>query len=71
MREEQASLHERGMADHELIGEDEREHFEGTSAVPDETERGAGDPAGARIAEPRGGDSAPMRAADREPGTDR
>ena len=29
---ERADLHERGMADHELIGADERERFAGTSA---------------------------------------
>jgi FtsZ-interacting cell division protein ZipA len=35
-REEQATLHERGLADQELIAPDEREEFAGTSAVPDE-----------------------------------
>jgi FtsZ-interacting cell division protein ZipA len=35
-REEQANLHERGLADHELISPDEREDFEGTSAVPED-----------------------------------
>ncbi len=35
-REEQANLHERGLADHELISEDERDDFAGTSAVPEE-----------------------------------
>jgi FtsZ-interacting cell division protein ZipA len=33
VREEQAELHERGLADDELISEDEREDFAGTSAV--------------------------------------
>ena len=47
-REEQANLHERGMADHELISEDERDDFAGTSAVRDEQ----------RTADPRGGGSA-------------
>jgi FtsZ-interacting cell division protein ZipA len=32
-REEQANLHERGLADHELISENERDDFAGTSAV--------------------------------------
>jgi FtsZ-interacting cell division protein ZipA len=36
LREERAALHERGMADHELISDDERERFAGTSAVSDE-----------------------------------
>lgn len=35
-REEQANLHERGLADHELISEDERDDFAGTSAVPED-----------------------------------
>jgi hypothetical protein len=35
LRQEKAALHEQGMADHELIGDHEREHFAGTSAVPD------------------------------------
>jgi FtsZ-interacting cell division protein ZipA len=39
-REEQATLHERGLADHELISEDERDDFAGTSAVPDEGDAG-------------------------------
>jgi FtsZ-interacting cell division protein ZipA len=30
---EKAKLHERGLADHELIDDDEREHFAGTSAA--------------------------------------
>ena len=34
LRQEKASLHERGMADHELVEEHEREDFKGTSAVP-------------------------------------
>lgn len=40
LREERAALHERGMADHELIAEDERDRFAGTSAVSREPERG-------------------------------
>src|ERR1700753_1710149 len=54
-REEQANLHERGLADHELISEDEREDFEGTSAVPENGDAGArGVPAdGARADDPR------------------
>ena len=35
-REEQANLHERGLADHELIADDERDEFAGTSAVPED-----------------------------------
>jgi ABC-type siderophore export system fused ATPase/permease subunit len=35
-REEQANLHERGLADHELISEDERDDFAGTSAVAED-----------------------------------
>ncbi|HXD64609.1 MAG TPA: hypothetical protein VNV17_08335 [Solirubrobacteraceae bacterium] len=54
-REEQANLHERGLADHELISEDEREDFAGTSAVPEDRTAGrtadeAGAPADARTA---------------------
>lgn len=45
VREEQAALHERGLADHELINENEREEFEGTSAVADDG------PAGPRASE--------------------
>jgi FtsZ-interacting cell division protein ZipA len=41
-REEQANLHERGLADHELISEDEREDFAGTSAVPEDGAAGDG-----------------------------
>jgi len=33
LREERAQMHERGMADHELIDESERDKFAGTSAV--------------------------------------
>lgn len=36
LRQERAGLHERGLADHELIEDDERERFAGTSAVPDD-----------------------------------
>lgn len=35
LRQEQAALHERGMADHELVADHEREDFAGTSAVSD------------------------------------
>jgi len=35
VREEMAARHERGMADHELVEEHERERFAGTSAVTD------------------------------------
>ena len=31
----QAALHERGMADEELVGDHERQRFAGTSAVPE------------------------------------
>jgi FtsZ-interacting cell division protein ZipA len=41
LREERAALHERGMADQELIADDERERFAGTSAVPGEQAVGA------------------------------
>jgi hypothetical protein len=37
LREERAALHERGMADHELIEDHEREHFAATSAVADKS----------------------------------
>ena len=40
-REEEAKLHERGLADDELISEDERDEFAGTSAVPDDRDAGA------------------------------
>ena len=33
LHQERAGLHEHGMADHELIGDDERDRFEGTSAM--------------------------------------
>jgi FtsZ-interacting cell division protein ZipA len=36
MREQRAQLHERGMADDELIDESERDKFAGTSAMRDE-----------------------------------
>ena len=36
VRRERASLHERGMADHELVDETERDRFAGTSAVRSE-----------------------------------
>ncbi len=37
LRQEKAAVHERGMADHELVEDHEREDFAGTSAVPDST----------------------------------
>lgn len=36
LREQRAKMHERGMADQELIDESERERFAGTSAMRDE-----------------------------------
>ena len=36
VREQRAQMHERGMADHELVDESERDQFAGTSAVRDE-----------------------------------
>ncbi len=39
---ERAGLHERGLADNELVSDDERERFAGTSAVPaEESDRAA------------------------------
>jgi hypothetical protein len=35
VRQERAELHEQGLADHELISDDERDRFAGTSAVED------------------------------------
>ena len=35
LKQEQAAMHEQGMADDQLIGDHEREDFAGTSAVPD------------------------------------
>lgn len=52
LRQERAALHERGLADHELIGDHEREDFAGTSAVPEsgaeDGNRGADDSAQAQ-----------------------
>jgi hypothetical protein len=42
LREEKAAMHERGMADHDLIGDHERDRFEGTSAVEGEGASGGG-----------------------------
>lgn len=39
LSEEKAGLHERGMADDELVSDDERPRFAGTSAVAGEPER--------------------------------
>jgi hypothetical protein len=39
LHSERAGLHERGMADHELIDDAERERFAGTSAMSDGTDR--------------------------------
>src|ERR1051325_3905617 len=36
VREQRAQMHERGMADHELVDDSERDQFAGTSAVQDE-----------------------------------
>jgi hypothetical protein len=36
LHEQRAQAHESGMADHELVGDDERDKFAGTSAVRDE-----------------------------------
>lgn len=41
LRQERAELHERGMADHELVEEHERERFAGTSAVDGDGVTGA------------------------------
>jgi len=38
LREERAQMHERGMADHELVDESERDKFAGTSAMRDDDE---------------------------------
>jgi FtsZ-interacting cell division protein ZipA len=47
VHDERAALYEKGLADHELIGENEREKFAGTSAVEGETgEDASGDTAG-------------------------
>ena len=47
MREERADMHERGMADDELIEDHERERFAGTSATRDEAgERPMHEPSG-------------------------
>ena len=43
LREEKAALPERGLADRELIDENERDHFAGTSAVADDDEVPAAD----------------------------
>jgi len=37
MHQERAAVHEQGRADHELIDEDERERFAGTTADADRT----------------------------------
>jgi FtsZ-interacting cell division protein ZipA len=43
LHQERAGLHERGMADHELIEDHERERFEGTSATQATTDDGMRD----------------------------
>jgi hypothetical protein len=53
LHQERAGLHERGMADHELIEDHEREHFAGTSAAGDHTVRRDDD--GAMMDGDRGG----------------
>ena len=40
LQRERAATHERGMADHELIEDDERERFAGTSATKEQRPRG-------------------------------
>jgi hypothetical protein len=48
LQKEHAAVHERGLADDQLIGDHEREDFAGTSAVPDgHTDGAGGEPAGA------------------------
>ena len=42
LREQRAEMHERGMADDELIADDERERFAGTSAGTGTTDTGTG-----------------------------
>jgi FtsZ-interacting cell division protein ZipA len=44
LAEAKAKLHERGLADHELINDDEREHFAGTSATEPLPEGGDREP---------------------------
>jgi hypothetical protein len=39
LHQERAGLHERGMADHELIDDHERDKFAGTSAMSDDNDR--------------------------------
>jgi FtsZ-interacting cell division protein ZipA len=48
LAEEKAKLHERGLADHELIDEDERDHFAGTSATEPVADEGDREPLAGR-----------------------
>lgn len=48
LAQEKAKLHERGLADHELIDDDERERFAGTSATEPLREEAGTEPQGAR-----------------------
>jgi FtsZ-interacting cell division protein ZipA len=48
LAQEKAKLHERGLADHELIDDDEREHFAGTSASEPLADEADGAPLRAR-----------------------
>src|SRR3954465_3704981 len=48
LREQRAQMHEQGMADDELIGDDERDRFAGTSAMRDDDPAPMGDGGTAR-----------------------
>jgi hypothetical protein len=43
LHQEHADVHEQGLADDELISDDERDRFQGTSAVPSEGEAASSD----------------------------
>jgi hypothetical protein len=62
LHSEQAAMTERGLADHQLISDDERDRFAGTSAVPAEGEAGAvaGTPGEASVS-PAGREGAPAQ----------
>lgn len=69
--EAKAGLHERGLADHELIDEDERSRFEGTSAVESAPDESDDDPERSRTTayeEGRAASHDPSRAEDFEAG---
>jgi FtsZ-interacting cell division protein ZipA len=55
LENEHASLHERGLADHELVADHEREHFAGTSAVQDRADQTYAGDADDGVAADRGG----------------